>query len=980
MYRVRNVFSVIFLFAIAGSLHAQISEGGMPPSYQSANKLKSALVEEIIPPPDLKKLVAEDRVNDSLGKPYRIAAMIPVDYCMDYSGKWDTLATGDVVWRLTLTSPGASGIQLIYDNFHLPVGGKLFLYSGDKKFLIGAFTEKNNHSSRIFATEIIPGESCTIEYVKSSMSTEKPSICISKVGYVYRGLSAVSPDLSNVKAGSASCEVNVRCSPEGDNWTDVKRSVARIVMSGYLCSGTLLNNTSQDFRSLLSTAFHCVQGIESQSLTWVFYFNYEYSTCSKTSRLSTGNTLTGADIRAKIPINGGSDAALLELKDPVPSTYNTFWTGWDRRDTVFAGGACLHHPAGDGTKVSTIRSFWQTSTWHGDSTTGAKNAHWGVFFAQTANGYGVTEGGSSGSGLFSPDGFFHGQLSGGSASCDLPYGDNLYGKLSYSWDKFGNTPNVQLKPWLDPTNTGATMLQGIDHNMQYGVFWTSSPPVISLDSIIHFKDQSKFNPTAWSWTFEGGNPSASNLPNPVVTYASPGLYNVSLTVTNDKGTNTLLRTDYVYVKPKPVWKQQNTKFPSPGRGIQGISIVDSLTLWAWAFDGFDPNNPILQFTRTMDGGDHWKADSIMLPSVQGYGMSNLYAVSKDTAYAAVFGPSGGGKILQTTNGGKEWVAQTSASFAAPNGFPNVVYFFNRSNGVCMGDPNNNYFEIYTTSNGGSTWTRVPSGNIPAKVTDETGTTNYYDAKGDTIWFGTSNGRVFRSVNKGQNWTVATTGLTGRLDVKFRNAKVGFAIQSSDSTHTFSLAKTTDGGASWVMVSVPSNLVEGGFTSIPQSNLSWINVNASPGGSSFSSDDGTSFSVMDSDNPYTSVSFFNPFIGWAGSYNLDSITGGMYKWDRKNRLLTDVSVLASPAMDKSLSFSIQPNPATDYIIISSNKDIVGDVKVSVVNVKGMLMDYFTFRNNQGSFNQTFGLSNLSKGLYLIVIQGGSTVETHKIVVQ
>jgi len=437
-----------------------------------------------------------------------------------------------------------------------------------------------------------------------------------------------------------------------------------------------------------------------------------------------------------------------------------------------AGGVCIHHPGGDGTKISTIRSDWRTETWHGsDSTNGAKGAHWGVTFAQTINGYGSTEGGSSGSGLFGPDERFRGQLSGGSSSCDVPYGDNLFGKLSYSWDKFGTASNVRLKPWLDPLNSGVKKLNGIDHNTQNGIFWTSSLPITFVDSMVEFHDESSFNPTAWNWTFEGGTPATSNLKDPLVSYTSSGLYNVSLSMTNDKGTFTKTRTDYVYVKPKPVWTVQNSRFPAEARGIQGFSIVDSLTVWAWAYDGTDPTNPLMEYTRTTDGGNHWVADSIVVSSVKGSGISNLYALNKDTAYAAVFGPNGGGSILHTVNAGKNWQVQSSATFSAPNGFPNIVYFFDALHGMCMGDPNNGYFEIYTTSNSGNTWNRVPAGNIPPNVKDETGTTNFYAAKGDTIWFGTSNGRVFRSIDRGLNWTAAFTGLAGRMDVKFRNSIV-----------------------------------------------------------------------------------------------------------------------------------------------------------------------------------------------------------------
>lgn len=52
---------------------------------------------------------------------------------------------------------------------------------------------------------------------------------------------------------------------------------------------------------------------------------------------------------------------------------------------------------------------------------------------------------------------------------------------------------------------------------------------------VQYFDQSTGNPTEWEWTFYGGSPSTSTEQNPMVTYPSPGNYDVSLTVTN--GTN-----------------------------------------------------------------------------------------------------------------------------------------------------------------------------------------------------------------------------------------------------------------------------------------------------------------------------------------------------------------------------------------------------------------------------------------------------------
>lgn len=47
---------------------------------------------------------------------------------------------------------------------------------------------------------------------------------------------------------------------------------------------------------------------------------------------------------------------------------------------------------------------------------------------------------------------------------------------------------------------------------------------------VQYAASSPDNPTGWSWFFNGGTPSTSNLQNPVVSYASPGVYVCACTV------------------------------------------------------------------------------------------------------------------------------------------------------------------------------------------------------------------------------------------------------------------------------------------------------------------------------------------------------------------------------------------------------------------------------------------------------------------
>ena len=52
---------------------------------------------------------------------------------------------------------------------------------------------------------------------------------------------------------------------------------------------------------------------------------------------------------------------------------------------------------------------------------------------------------------------------------------------------------------------------------------------------LQLHDVSSNSPSAWNWQFTGGIPATSTLQNPSVTYPSPGIYTVSLVVTNSVG-------------------------------------------------------------------------------------------------------------------------------------------------------------------------------------------------------------------------------------------------------------------------------------------------------------------------------------------------------------------------------------------------------------------------------------------------------------
>ncbi|WP_075186608.1 glycoside hydrolase [Teredinibacter haidensis] len=71
-------------------------------------------------------------------------------------------------------------------------------------------------------------------------------------------------------------------------------------------------------------------------------------------------------------------------------------------------------------------------------------------------------------------------------------------------------------------------------------------PIVAGGSVL-FSDNSTNVPTSWSWDFEGGAPTVSTFSEATIAYPNVGLYDVSLTVTNSFGSDTLLFEDAVEV-------------------------------------------------------------------------------------------------------------------------------------------------------------------------------------------------------------------------------------------------------------------------------------------------------------------------------------------------------------------------------------------------------------------------------------------------
>lgn len=74
---------------------------------------------------------------------------------------------------------------------------------------------------------------------------------------------------------------------------------------------------------------------------------------------------------------------------------------------------------------------------------------------------------------------------------------------------------------------------------------------VCAGSQIQYTDESYNTVTGWNWTFEGGTPATSTSQNPLITYSTPGIYQVSLNATDGTNSDAEIKTQFIRVLPAP---------------------------------------------------------------------------------------------------------------------------------------------------------------------------------------------------------------------------------------------------------------------------------------------------------------------------------------------------------------------------------------------------------------------------------------------
>src|SRR5690349_3915844 len=275
--------------------------------------------------------------------------------------------------------------------------------------------------------------------------------------------------------------------------------------------------------------------------------------------------------------------------------------------------------------------------------------------------------------------------------------------------------------------------------------------------------------------------------------------------------------------------------------LRGVSAVSERVAWA--------SGAGATVLRSVDGGTTWQKLKITDEALD---FRDIDAVDAETAYTLSAGNGPASRIYKTIDGGKTWQLQFKND--DPKAFLDAMTFWDADHGIAFGDSVDLQFYILTTADGGHTWSRVPTTNLPPAQGNE----GAFAASGTNVavigkthaWIGTgaaSKSRVLRSSDRGRTWQVADTplasgGSTGIFSIAFRDEKHGVITggdYQKEQAAVDNLAVTNDGGATWTLGKGLS-----GFRSV----VAYVPgtktlVALGPSGGDYSTDDGRTWTAI-----------------------------------------------------------------------------------------------------------------------------------------
>ncbi len=420
-----------------------------------------------------------------------------------------------------------------------------------------------------------------------------------------------------------------------------------------------------------------------------------------------------------------------------------------------------------------------------------------------------------------------------------------------------------------------------------------------------------------------------------------------------------------------VWKPYEPPFGDT-IGIADIEVVNANVIWAVGleyiaddsfYNYFGPSKTYVALTK--DGGATWAVNTVPIGSNPF--VANMTALDGSTAWVATLNDNGNSKVLKTTDGGATW-ADIKLPYDPVASWADYIHSVSLAKIVVIGDPRDGEFEIYTTTNAGQVWARVPGASIADPLSGEFGFNNCGDGVGNTVWFGTNLGRVYRSKNGGLSWEAYATPAPYIDFLSFSDESNGLVTSGnfSSTSPATRLYRTANGGETWEDITPASNsfrLV--GAECIPNSpyiimcGTTGSILNENKFKTWVSADRGSTWKEVSSGQIAHWPTFLDGKVGWAGEAQQFSHKTKLYQ------CTGIVGLLTPAALDAEVTLS--PNPASDVVRLQVRAKEAGDFWVLLNDAQGNLLHKIEV-NGVADFSKDLNVKDLPAGLYTVTVSG------------
>lgn len=396
---------------------------------------------------------------------------------------WQPLADGGQAARIVVSSPGAAAIRVgVTMTTTAPDVALRFAGAGQRQ-IYGPVSAKEVAASKLYWSPVLEGDAATLEiYLPPGVTPADVQFSVPVISHLVStvpGLQKAEPvdDIGS----SGPCEIDV-APPTSSSCIGTPavlqqaRAVAKLLFTEggntFLCTGTLLNDSTASNTPYLYTASHCMDSQEAAGSLITYWF-FDAVACGSLNVPPYATVTGGARLLGR---SLDSDWALVRLNDAPPA--NAYFSAWRAQSLPNASAiTVIHHPSGDLKKISE----GTTLPYHTFDD--------GTSFAQTQYWQGSTEPGSSGSGLLTlaSSGSFYelrGGLYAGSAACsgaNPNTGTDVYSRL----DVAAPLLTQYLAPNQPNPSKETVVVEYYDPGLD-DYFITAYPPEIAgLDSGAH---------------------------------------------------------------------------------------------------------------------------------------------------------------------------------------------------------------------------------------------------------------------------------------------------------------------------------------------------------------------------------------------------------------------------------------------------------------------------------------------------------------